>query len=78
MVYNRLLTQRRNLLSAQAARLADLNPLAVLSRGFSVVRDEKGIIKGVNQLGVGQRITIQFQDGQAQAVVNSLGGNEDA
>lgn len=73
-VYTRLLEQRRNDLAAVSARLVDLNPLAVLGRGFSVVRDEKGIIKNVNQLAVGQQVTIQFQDGQAEAVIKALGG----
>ena len=76
-VFSKLLVERRNHLLSQAARLVDLNPMAVLSRGFSVVRDQKGIIKGVNQLESGQMVTLQFQDGQAQALVQSVGGNED-
>jgi exodeoxyribonuclease VII large subunit len=74
VVFTRLLEQRRGELSALAARLADLNPLAVLGRGFSVVRDEKGIIKSVDQLSGGQAVTMQFQDGQARAVIEAVGG----
>ena len=73
-VYARLLEQRRAELSALAARLVDLNPLAVLERGFSVVRTEKGIIKSVKQLTVGQPVTVQFRDGTAEAVIKALGG----
>lgn len=74
VVFTRLVEQRRTELSALAARLADLNPLAVLGRGFSVVRDEKGIIKNVNQLTPGQDVTLQFQDGKARAVIKAVGG----
>lgn len=73
-VYARRIQQMRSDLSGLAARLSDLNPMAVLGRGFSVVRDQKGIIKSVSQLTSGQSVTIQFQDGQAEAVVQKLGG----
>lgn len=73
MVYSRLLEQQRAELSALAARLADLNPLSVLARGYSVVRDERGIIKNIHQLSVGHTVTLQLQDGRAQAVIKAVG-----
>jgi len=71
-VFTRLLEQRSNELSGLAARLSDLNPMAVLGRGFSVVRNQWGIIKNVNQLSLGQQVTIQFQDGQAKATIQLM------
>jgi len=72
--FSRLLEQRRSEFSALSARLGDLNPMAVLGRGFAIVRDQRGIIKSVNQLRQGQIITVHFQDGQAGAVIHKLGG----
>lgn len=76
-VFTRILEQRRNELSGMAARLADLNPISVLSRGYSVVRGQKGIIKSVNEIELGQQVTIGFQDGEAEAVIQSLGRKKD-
>ena len=72
--FSRQLEQRRHALAGFAARLADLNPMAVLGRGFAVVRAEKGIIKTVRQLSPGQTVTLQFQDGEAEAIIQTLEG----
>lgn len=71
--FAKILQGRRHHLSGLAARLADLNPLSVLARGFSVVRHDKGIIKSVNQISIGQNLSIQFQDGVAEVSVLKLG-----
>ena len=76
-VFTRLLEQRRHGLGGTAARLADLNPISVLGRGYSIVRDEKGIIKKISQLMPGKLVTIQMQDGQAQASILAVGGDGD-
>ncbi len=76
-VFTRLLEQRRHGLGGTAARLADLNPISVLGRGYSIVRDEKGIIKKISQLMPGKLVTIQMQDGQAQASILAGGGDGD-
>lgn len=72
-VFARRAEDQRQGLSNLASRLADLNPLAVLARGYSVVREQKGIIKSVNQLSLGQTVHIQFLDGQAEAEIQKLG-----
>jgi len=76
-VFTRLLEQRRYDLAGTAARLADLNPMSVLGRGFSLVRDEKGIIKNISQLMPGKRVAIQLQDGEAAASILAVGGDRD-
>ncbi|MGI6363949.1 MAG: exodeoxyribonuclease VII large subunit [Bacillota bacterium] len=75
--FARLLEQRRHGLAGIASRVADLNPMSVFSRGFTLVRDEKGIIKSTSQLMPGKGVVIQFQDGQAQATILAVGGLED-
>jgi exodeoxyribonuclease VII large subunit len=55
------------------AELAHLDPQAVLRRGYSVVRDERGrAISSAAQLQVGQRIGIVLNEGDAQARVERV------
>ena len=76
-VFARLLEQRRARVMGLAARLADLNPLAVLRRGYAVIRDEQGIIKSKGQLIPAKLVTIQVWDGQAQARILAAGREGD-
>ena len=59
--------------SAQAAKLGALNPLAVLSRGYSAVFDENsGSVRSVSQLSEGETVRIRFSDGTADAEIRAL------
>ncbi len=49
-------------------RLRSLNPLAVLQRGFAVVRTPEGeIVRGVAQVQPGQRLIIRVADGEVDS-----------
>jgi exodeoxyribonuclease VII large subunit len=51
-------------------RLDTLSPLKTLARGYSLTSTEDGkIVKSVNQLSEGDKVTIQFQDGNANAKI---------
>src|SRR5262249_39325192 len=55
------------------AELVHLDPQAVLRRGYSVVRDEAGrAVSNAAQLKVGQGLGIVFNEGGAQARVESV------
>lgn len=58
------------------ASLQALNPLAVLSRGYSVVYDEGGdsVVTSVSQLRTNQIIRIRVQDGQREARITEERG----
>lgn len=59
--------------SALAAKLDSLSPLAVMGRGYTVVKDEKNtIIKKASQLKIGQHITASYTDGTASLVVEDV------
>ncbi len=50
--------------------LQALNPLAVLDRGYAIVRDDQGhLIKSALNLKNGEKIAIQFSQGQAKAEI---------
>jgi exodeoxyribonuclease VII large subunit len=62
----------RALLSRNAAKLNALSPLAVLSRGFSVVSKPDGaVVSDVRQINAGQNIHLRFHKGGADAEVIS-------
>lgn len=68
-----LLNTRHQLLSGVEAGLGHLNPEAVLSRGFSLVRDEKGhLVRSSGQLSPGESISIHFAGGGAMATVDRI------
>ena len=49
-----------------SGRLAAMNPLAVLGRGYSVAMDERGnLLTSANELKVGDRVAISFAEGRA-------------
>lgn len=60
---------QRNLLS-NISKLDALNPLKVLTRGYSVVYSDDKIITSVENLSSGDKIKIQFSDGIANAEIS--------
>ena len=68
-----LLNTRQQQLSGIVAGLGHLNPEAVLSRGFSLVRDAQGrLVRSGEQLSPGASIAIHFASGGAEATVDRI------
>jgi exodeoxyribonuclease VII large subunit len=70
----RALDHRVSLLRTQAVgmeqRLAGLNPLAILERGYAVVRrKDGGVIRSTGTVGIGERIDVRVSDGRIEAEV---------
>jgi exodeoxyribonuclease VII large subunit len=59
-------------LAGAAGRLDALSPLAVLGRGYAIVRKKGQIVMQVGQLSPGDEIEIRLRDGEAQAEVTVL------
>jgi len=58
-----------------AHQLKLLDPRQVLSRGYSLVQDEKGhLVSDATQLASGQALRITFAKGWAQTEVKARGG----
>ncbi len=68
------LTERRGQqIALKAARLQDLSPLNVLSRGYGITYNQEGrAISHVNQVEVGEQVVIALSDGKLQATVTDL------
>ena len=69
----RIRMQSRAALQAEAGKLSALNPLAVLSRGFSAVYREDGVlVKSAENVKPGDSITIRTEDGELDASVTAV------
>jgi exodeoxyribonuclease VII large subunit len=53
------------------ARLRGLDPEAVLSRGYAIVRDRatRDVVASVDQASPGRSLALQFRDGEVDARV---------
>ncbi len=71
-----LLDKKRLLLAKSAGQLEAINPLAVISRGYSVTRDECGrVISSVYAVEPNEKITVTVSDGAIDAVVTGKRGS---
>ena len=71
LIQRQLIDERSNL-QRLAGQLNALSPLAVMDRGFSLVRNEQqGLISRAAQLQADQTITIDFADGRADAIIQN-------
>ncbi len=67
----------RGKLAELSAKLEGMNPLSVLSRGYSAIRDGDGkMIHSISQINVGDSISVVMSDGEAKATVNELSFKE--
>ena len=59
------LSRQRSSFAAGTARLEALNPMSVISRGYAAVYNGKGkLIKSVDQVEVGEKISFRTSDGE--------------
>lgn len=66
------LERQRLRLQAGEQRLAGVNPLAVLARGYAIVQGQEGqVIRSVAQVHPGQALAVRVSDGAFPAVVAS-------
>ncbi len=70
-----ILAVNRQQLVRLSAGLDAMSPLKVLARGYSVTKDAGGhILSDWNSVSVGDRIQITLSGGSADAVIDSIGG----
>ena len=74
-----LLEGARGALAVGAARLEDLSPLGILTRGYAVcyAADERTVVKSIAEVGTGDGVAVRLRDGWIGAQVNSLRQLED-
>ncbi len=65
-----------NNLNSQKELIDNLNPLTILSKGYSVSKINETIVTSTNQLEIGDQITVDYADGRIQATVTNKELNE--
>jgi exodeoxyribonuclease VII large subunit len=69
-----LLGTKKNEFAISVGKLEAMNPLNVLSRGYSVVESDRGILKSVSEIEVGDTVDIRLSDGRLSGRVVSKNG----
>ena len=67
-----LLAEKRKQYVHLAATMDALSPLKVLSRGYSMVRGKKGVVKSAADVAPGEHLDVRFADGSADCLVQSV------
>lgn len=67
-----ILSEKRKQYVHLAATMDAISPLKVLSRGYSMVRGDKGVVKSVSAIAPGDRLEVRFADGCADCLVESV------
>lgn len=74
---NKIFTAKNQQFKLATEKLTVLNPLAVLSRGYSIVETtEKVVVRRASDLAIDQEIEIVMHQGQIRAKVTSTGGGQ--
>ena len=63
------MSEKESVFGKSLAKINALNPLAVLSRGYSIVQKNGTVAASVVDLKVGDSVSVRFADGEIDATV---------
>lgn len=64
--------QRKSLIKEKDALLRELSPFNAMKRGYAIARLQKKIIRRAHELSNNDTISLQFQDGQCDCIIQSI------
>ena len=67
--FKNVLTKNSSSFAILCSKLDSLSPLKVLSRGYSIVKQNNDVLTDVHRLKNGDVVTIQFENGTAKAAI---------
>lgn len=67
---NEKYNEKSNAITKISAKLESLNPVSILSRGYSIAEKDGCVITSSAQLNKGDSFTLEFSDGKINATVN--------
>ena len=75
-LYRNILIGKESELKAEANSLNALSPLAVIGRGYSIVKKDDNVVKKISDISINDEIKVIISNGQINAVVNEVVKNE--
>ncbi len=69
--YRRYLLKKQNNFTFLINKLELLNPLSIMSKGYSVVKHNGKVIKGIEEVNVNDKLEILLHNGKLEAVVTN-------
>ena len=70
--FDKYLADKRHLLTIVAARLQAINPLSVLSRGYSIVEKDGKSVCDIRLLNVGDSIVVRMKNGKVNSTIQNI------
>ena len=67
--YDRNLSSKKQRLAGISAKLETLSPLKVLSRGYAITQKQQLVIRSVQNVSIGDQVTITLSDGTLTGTV---------
>lgn len=71
---DRFYTQKRHQFERIADKLDALSPIKTMNRGYSIVRQSGIVVKSIDDIQVGQEVSVNLKDGTFTSVINSKQG----
>lgn len=76
--FRNIYERNANLLAKESAKLEALNPLSILSRGYSAAYSmDKKVLTSVKQLKIGEKIKLSMSDGQVVSTIDEIFKNKE-
>ena len=69
--YETILAEKRLKFITNVGKLDALNPLSVMMRGYSVTQKNGRVVSGINDVQVGDNVTVRLCDGSVSATIES-------
>lgn len=67
-----VIDRKKSAFVLNSSKLEMLNPLAIISRGYSVLYGDKGIVKSVAEISPGDTVSLKLTDGEAEANITKV------
>lgn len=75
---NRIITDGRNCLILNTEKANAMNPLSVLTRGYSIAESKHGVITSTRDVAVGDGIRLRLSEGSVTATVTEIDSTAEA